>query len=245
MTTATQRMEVKANGRRRRRNRHIWKMYERLDRFTRLLAGRLLELVDRHRGNVILLGLQATKLLRDVPMDLADVALGTLEEFWDVELESSVDAFWGTYRYGFWLQRARPPQLAMESIEEQGTPDLAWLNLYQKILDGTIVRPEADELVRQHEFPPPTEAEVRQIINTKGPDGKTVTERIVTVEARRLPELRQVLIDSVNQENPLEWLTPRLRELVGNDPGGPTGMNYRARRIIRTEGTRISEAGWR
>jgi hypothetical protein len=72
------------------------------------------------------------------------------------------------------------------------------------------------------------------------------------VAAQDLFELRRVIASGMtavslddSQSSAVSAMASKIRELVGNDPGKSTGMNYRAKRIARTEGIRIAEAAQR
>jgi len=120
----------------------------------------------------------------------------------------------------------------------------------QRILDGEATAAEAVEIVRAIEFPPPTPEQIDAILNaTSANDGLSAMSRIKTVESARMGEVRDLIKGAFSGgfegASAVEAIAPRLRHLVGNDPGQSTGMNYRAKRIARTEGVRIAETGLR
>jgi len=127
------------------------------------------------------------------------------------------------------------PKLSAEEIE------LAYPG-YDRIINGQVTRDEAKEIVRQSEFPPPDKEEIEYYVTrTNARDGKSAIDRIVTVTESNKgafqAELTTILsgtqvADKVADVKGL--LSKALRKYVGN-------VKYKAERIARTEGVRISQ----
>ena len=234
-----------------------------IDAVTRKLEDRILVIVNRESGGEFGVLGSVTVVMYDYIERLSKAVEKELRNLWDWSWMSATESIVQALPMKYWLVKTAPVgRLAVPAIEAtsrqeatgQGRPvvlseELDWNSEYDRILAGEVDDAEARELVRQFEFPPPSAERVNQILEaTAADDGLSAMERIKTVEASRIPELQQLIVDSFSAQasgkaSLIDYLSPRLRQLVGNDPGKSTGMNYRARRIARTEGVRISQAG--
>lgn len=147
-----------------------------------------------------------------------------------------------------WVARNVPKWYAVpvgEGIREAG-PIIDIDPRIKSIIDGVVSYEQAKAIVRQIEFGTPTIEQVTKSLGDKAwPDGLTVTQRIKTVQAEQLGRVADLIRTHMSGgqtgASAIDSLQKPLRELVGNDPGQVTGMNYRARRIARTEGVRVAQ----
>jgi hypothetical protein len=107
------------------------------------------------------------------------------------------------------------------------------------------------QVILDLEFGTPSTDFVRRILRV-GSSGVDAMSRIKTVAAGDLHELRRRIVLGMSatslgddDASAVESLAVSIRQLVGNDPSKSTGMNYRAKRIARTEGIRIAEESQR
>ena len=95
---------------------------------------------------------------------------------------------------------------------------------------------EWQRVLREVVFPPPTRAEVEQMLHTKGPDGISWQGRFEAL-SRRISDIdrmsQELIVGFSNGEN-LQQLKKRALPLV-------EGIQSSAKRIVRTEGLRIAE----
>jgi len=248
----------------RQRDANVVAIAPRIDKVTQGLEDRILGIASRQQGGEYGVVGSVTVVMYDYIERLSKAVERGLRDVWDWSWMSATEAIVQALPMRYWLVKLAPVgRLPMPAIEStsfrqeatgQGSPvalfeELDWFSEYERILAGEVDDAEARELVRQFEFPPPSAERVNQILEaTEARDGLSAMERIKTVEASRIPELQQLIVESFSAQaegkaSLIDYLSPRLRELVGNDPGKSTGMNYRARRIARTEGVRISQAG--
>jgi hypothetical protein len=246
-------------------------MVEGFDRITQRLEERLSGIAAANRGGQEAVIARAEDALIGVLPDLAARMETNLRLLWRWSWESATKAIIRVLPLRFWVARhvqiktlvteareagsfsgpsvpcptlrtgfsSPPPGRFSEAEDFEFGPDAE----IEKILRGEVTDAEAREIVRRIEFPSPTPEKVTEIIDrTEAFDNLSAMQRIRTVETYRLPELRELLIGGYsrgpNGQIGMAWLMPRLKELVG-------GVNYRAKRIARTEGVRVAEAGLR
>lgn len=131
--------------------------------------------------------------------------------------------------------------LLTEAFDPRG--DLEIENQWRRILDGLATEAEAREIIRLVEFGTPTPEEVDAILNaTSATDGLSAMERIRTVGAKDIDELRQAIRTAMSGEiegaSAVESLSKAIKPLLSEN----AGLNYKAKRIARTEGVRVSQA---
>jgi len=123
----------------------------------------------------------------------------------------------------------------------------------QQVIDGTAKGAEAREIIRRIEFPSPTPRQVERILSaTNAEDGLSAMRRIKTVIKPDLLKVRRMMVAafSAPQEeyaSAVQGLFPQLRSVFAKYPRGPEKgpwqtINYKARRIARTEGRRVAAA---
>jgi hypothetical protein len=110
---------------------------------------------------------------------------------------------------------------------------------YRALINGTI-SPDSEAarlLVRTLEFPSPTSEVVRSMINN-APwlDGIPWAERIKTVTVGQARELEGVLSSGIASGKNIDQLTRDVKESSGL-------VDFKARRIARTEGVRVAQEG--
>ena len=128
-----------------------------------------------------------------------------------------------------------------EAIDDRG--DLEIENQWRRILDGQATRAEALEIIRLSEFGSPTPEEIDAILNaTSAADGLSAMERIKTVGAKDIGQLRSsirvALSGEIEGASAVEALSKAIRPILSKNEG----LNYKARRIARTEGVRVAQA---
>jgi hypothetical protein len=127
------------------------------------------------------------------------------------------------------------PRVSAEEIE------LAYPG-YERILNGQVSLDEAKEIIRKSEFPPPTKEDLLVAVNsTNAPDGMSALDRIVTIteenKGKFANELAEILSSTQladSEADVVRALDKATRKYVGN-------VRYKARRIARTEGVRVSQ----
>lgn len=238
------------DARRKERNRRILAIGRQIDVWTRGLEDRILGIVAANRGGRE--GVQGSidAVLLGTLADASVILDRGLRSLWSWSWDSAVRAFIRAVPMRIWVARNAP----ILTPTEAGGASYSAGGLHadiqvQKILDRKVSDEEARSIVREIEFPPPPPDRVEQILAaTNADDGLSAMERIKTVLPRDLDELRQIIVTGVSEvegADAVAGIAKRIRPIVGNDPGQSTGMNYRAKRIARTEGVRIAEAGLR
>jgi len=219
-----------------------------IDDWTRSLEDRILGMVQANRGGVegVLGSIDA--LLIGEFAQISDILYQGLRRTWDNSWLFATRRFTASVPMVVWLVRLMPekPLIATEAI----APTLSAENELQGIIDGKITGEAAREIIRKVEFPPPSKEQVDAVLDaTSAADGLSAMQRIKTVTGPDLVRLRQVirtgLSGGVIGASAVEDMAKRIRPIVGNDPGQTTGMNYRAKRIARTEGMRVAEVAQR
>lgn len=135
-------------------------------------------------------------------------------------------------------------RFSVDRLHEARRLPIEFRNDLQDIIDGDLTGDEAMALIRQIEFPPPPRATVRRWMNrTDARDGLSAMQRIVTIVEREKPRLKSIIIETMSGGLPeekasaIDELSKRIRPFFANDEG----INWKARRIARTEGVRIAE----
>ncbi len=229
----------------------------RIDRWSAALERKLLGIIVANQGGTIgVMGAVDAVLLASIN-DQAEAVDRGLQEFWRWAYESAVRAIVISVPLGVWVARQMPilrqpgkigeldllPESVTEAVLAPGS--LKAEDAYQRIIDGKVDRNRAMEIIADTEFPPPSIERVREVLDaTSADDGLSAINRIKTIEPQFRSELRQTILTAItdpDRASAVEGLAKKLRTLVGNDPGKTTGMNYRAKRIARTEGVRIAE----
>jgi hypothetical protein len=113
-------------------------------------------------------------------------------------------------------------------------------------LSGEATEEEAREIVRLAEFGEPTPEEVDAILaQTSGNDGLSAMQRIKTVGQQDIDALRAAIRTSLSGDitgaSAVESLAKAIKPLLSENEG----LNYKAKRIARTEGVRVSESAMR
>lgn len=136
-----------------------------------------------------------------------------------------------------WLRRY---ERATEGrILEKQAPVFRSKNRIADLLKGKLSKDQAKDLIRNLEFPPPTEQKVRQILtDTTAPDGLSWEHRIKTVPQADLDRLLGTITREFSQGGDISAIQKPLEAFFSAE-------NYKARRIARTEGVRVAEAGLR
>lgn len=201
----------------------------------------------------------AGNIVRAVPMDIwvrrilgAKPIMGTegveeaLNDAVVLVSKASMTSYDSREVYDWWRSIGRSDNATMQEIAGTLADEIE----IQKILNGEATEAEAREIVRKIEFPPPSEIEVEAVLNgTSAHDGMSAMQRIKTVGHADVTRLKQTIrlgmSGGVTGASAVESMARQIRLLVGNDPGKSTGMNYRAKRIARTEGMRVAEAAQR
>lgn len=249
MPNPNQRLQQSFQARRTERDRRIRAIGRQFDPLTRKLEERLLGIVAANRGGQDgVLGSVDVVLIGMIP-DLAAAVEKGLRSLWLWSWRSATRTIIRALPLRFWAAR----HIGVKTLVTEGhgttlledePPEYKFGPEDQllRIIQGKVSTEEAREIVRQLEFPPLSEEQVSRIIDaTEAHDGMSAMQRIRTVESGRIGELRDLIIEGyshVDGVSGIDWLTPRLKDLVG-------GINYRAKRIARTEGVRIAEAGLR
>lgn len=159
-------------------------------------------------------------------------------------------AIWGWRTASTNLLRAVPAKawarkiLATAVFTEARRLPIEFKNDLQDILDGDLAGDEAMALIRQIEFPPPPRATVRRwLTRTDASDGMSAMQRIKTISDFDKPRLKSIISNVLSGGMPeekasaIDELSKQIRPFFSNDKG----INWKARRIARTEGVRIAE----
>jgi hypothetical protein len=116
---------------------------------------------------------------------------------------------------------------------------------YQRILDRQVSAEEARALIKQFEFPAPKRAEVNAVLNrSAASDGLSAMQRIGTVLERDLERLQRTIASGLSRlpdeggGSALDRLSQQIRPFIADEEG----INYKARRIARTESVRVCES---
>ncbi len=149
----------------------------------------------------------------------------------------------------YWLHRLVPVTMHAEMGESVGglqeydfRAEVQW----DRILKGLTTDAEAREIVRNAEFGKPTPEQVDAVLSaTNAPDGLSAMERIKTVLPRDLERLRGIIRETMSADfsgaSAVGAMKNRIAPLLDTNEG----INWKAKRIARTEGVRVAEAAMR
>lgn len=241
------------------RDRRIGLILRQIDAWSRRLTERLLGIVAAGHGGIEGVVGSTDAVLIGAMQEVSDILHDGLESLylwaWDDVTWSWVDALpiW------WWVRRLAPVKtlVGTEGLEYAGwggvteafgDPGLQTDTLWQAILDGKATEAQARALVRAVEFGTPTEIEVEAVLNgSSANDGLSAMERIKTVSGPELDKARGAIRRAMSGQIPegqasaVDQLAKDLRPLLNQNEG----LNYKARRIARTEGVRVAEAAQR
>ena len=230
-----------------------------IDRWTAQMEQRLLGIVAANRGGMAgVLGSVDAYLIGELAGAAETMHRGLMSiATWAWQ---SATANWvHALPLSFWLRRNLPVKtlVGIEGLRDCGISspqspnpqdpqiplleyagDLDAQNQLQRILDGLVDREEAMEIIRQVEFGRPSIEEFEAIVNDVAwPDGLDAMSRIKTVKPAELEQLRSVIrryLTEVDTGAAWQSMTAEIKPLVGN-------VNYKAKRIARTESVRVAE----
>ena len=161
-------------------------------------------------------------------------------------MEASVDVF---FTHALPRTCARMLARAQPAQERRAEPIMKVDPRLSELAAGKMSAQKARELGAQILFPGPTKRETEAVLNaTSADDGLSAMRRIKTVKGANLDKLKRAIVvglSAPDDPDALKRMYRKIKHLVGNDPGKSTGMNYRAKRIIRTEGYRVAETAMR
>jgi len=236
----------------RERNRRILRIGRRIDAWTRGLTERLLGIIAaNHGGRDGVLGSVDTLLIGTI-QDASDLLERELRDLWEWAWLSATQNVIASLPIRYWLRRLEPVRLPTPASEGQAagileaTSDLNAEIEWNRIIAGEVGEAEAMEIARRLEFGDPTPEQVDAILDaTNAADGLSGMERIKTVLPQDLDRLRGVirtgLSGGVQGASAVESISKAIRPLLATNEG----INWKAKRIARTEGVRIAEAGQR
>jgi len=238
------------------RDKRILAVGREIDRWTRAVEERLLGIIAANRGGREGVLRSVDALLIGSVQNAADLLESELRGLTTWSYDSAAEAMVYSLPAVFWIKRLAPrPKAVPAPVGESIGPNFDWTSVsaedeYERVWSGKATAEEVEEMIRQLEFPPPSPEQIDAILNaTSADDGLSAMQRIKTVTGPQIKQLREKIVltfaGDLEGASAVEALSGTIRELVGNDPGKSTGMNYRAKRIARTEGIRISEAGLR
>jgi hypothetical protein len=224
------------------RDRRIVAAGRRVDALTRSIERRLLGVVAAGRGGLHGVRGSVDVILLGVPVQMAALIEELLGEMWHWGWQSATTNWIKAIPLSYWIGRLRPavPIAGTEGVSEelQDESDI------ERILNGEVSRSEAEQIVREMEFPPPSPAKVDAILRgTNAPDGIDAISRIKTVIGPDLQRLRSTIISGYSGvvgsdgASALEGLATSIRPLLSENEG----INWKAKRIARTESVRIAE----
>jgi len=197
---------------------------------------------------------EAARFILAAPSVMEQGLRGVLDRVWG----ATVDAWLAVVPVEIWARRSLAADQAADQVADQASyraagqtttedirtpPPITVQSQYARILLGEIDRAAAKRLVRQFEFPPPSAETVDRILRaTAAPDGLSAMERIVTVAQRDLGALREAIVANLSHvqagdASALNALSVDVRRFLGEQEG----VNYKARRIARTESMRVAE----
>jgi hypothetical protein len=233
------------------RDRQIRAIGRPIDRWTADLEARLLGIVAAGRGGFEGVMGSVDVVLIGAVEEAAEIIEAGLRQMWTHSWLRVTRDWVAALPLGYWLNRLVPVKMLLgteghlEQIEllEDALDDE---NLFAKILSGNATEVEAREIVRVAEFGSPTTEEVDQILSaTNAADGKSAMERIRTVLQKDMYYLRGAIRQSMSGEfsgaSAVADLKNRTKGLLDTNEG----INYKAKRIARTEGSRVAEAAQR
>lgn len=246
---ATNRLRADAHRRIPRRDTQILLTGREIDRWTADLESRLIGIVAANRG-----GMEGVLAATDVVLSgalqaAADIEEAGLRRMWEWGWLDVTESWVASLPLGYWLQRLVPVKMTTAVDESIGIDDRGELeieNQWQRILDGLTTEAEAREIVRLAEFGSPSPEEIDAIIQaTSATDGLSAMERIKTVGAADIGQLRRsvrvALSGEIEGVSAVEALSKAIKPILSENEG----LNFKAKRIARTEGVRVAEVAMR
>lgn len=236
--TPTSKLHNAVDKRHNAREREVVRFEDGMSRWVNALEARLLGVIAANRGGVEGVTGSIDVILLGADVDAAAEMEKGLLRTWEWSWRTAVNAWLTIMPTKKWAVRLMPIK-AMYGTESymEGQPNLDAEVELQRILDGEVSDEEARKIVREIEFPPPPPEKVQQILDaTNAPDGLSAMERIKTVAQRDLQALRSVIVSGVSTGMNLDKLTKGVKAITDL-------IHWKARRIARTEGMRIAEAG--
>jgi hypothetical protein len=187
--------------------------------------------------------------LRDVVPALQRLMLRGLHRLAEWSWDSAVENWLAAVPVDLWLRRGLLPEGRVTegwvTILGEDRRPLHRRNEYERIIHGQATRAEALRLIRQFEFPPPSPARVRRILDaTSAQDGRSAMERVKLVAGDDLVRLQRTIVGGLSrmpdedQASALRGLSVQIRPFFADGEG----VNYKAQRIARTESIRVAEA---
>ena len=241
---ATQDLKEDADRRSVERDRRIIAQGRDIDRWTRSLEQRLFGIVAANRGGFDGVMAAVNDLLAGAPAEAAAVVEGNLLEMWDWAWLDVTGSFVSALPMRFWAHRLAPVTLHGEVGEQQDELDVE--NQWERILSGDATDAEAREIVREAEFGSPTAEEVDAILSaTNAPDGLSATERIKTILPADMEQLRTIVRETLSADFEGASAVSAMKKKIGPLLDTDEGINWKAKRIARTEGSRVAEAAQR
>jgi hypothetical protein len=238
-----------AHRRVRERDRRIRTIGREIDRWTRSLQQRLLGIVAADFGGRDgVLGSVETVLIGAI-QDASDLLETDLRKLWQWSWKSATRNWIDALPLRYWLRRLEPVRLpvpAREGALWEYASELDADTEWDRIINGEVSEAEAKEIVRKLEFGEPTPAQVDAVLDaTNAADGLSAMERIKTVLPKDLENLRGVIRSGLTTDfrgaSAVQSISKAIRPLLDTNEG----INWKAKRIARTEGVRIAEAGQR
>jgi len=228
------------------RDIRIRRMGTAINRWTGTLEDRVFNVLRRGRGGPEGVHGELRYVLGEALDDLVRFFWVEFQGLADWSYRSAAENMVRAVPLAEWVKRILPavPILGVESrggavgvVEDiQGEVEV------QRILDGDVTDTEAREIVRKIEFPPPSQLRVNMLIrHAPWPDGLEWPSRIKTKWAVDMERMSSELSQGYAAGENLEKLGHRLRPYCAED----SGINYKCRRLARTEGSRIAEEAQR
>ena len=263
MTPYTKHLRTASHRRTLQRNRRILAVGRRVDRWTRSLEERLLGIVAANRGGYDGVMGSVNRLLIGTIEDAAEVIESGLRDMWQWAWGDVTGAFIKTVPMRYWLHRLAPVTMHAEVGESDGAwrrqllsgrsratrlqeYDFRAENQWDRILTGKVTDAVAREIVRNAEFGEPTPQQVDAVLSaTNAPDGLSAMERSKTVLPADLEQLRGIIRETMSADfsgaSAVSAMKAKIAPLLDTNEG----INWKAKRIARTEGVRVAEAAMR
>jgi hypothetical protein len=237
--------------------RQVRRVGRRIDRWTRELEIRLLGLVSAGRGGVDGVMGSVDVVLIGAVAEGAEILEDGLRDVWDWAWDRVTRDWIKAVPLGYWIRRLAPVKMLTATEGDRaaagtqqvhkGTQLLEYTLSdeadWEKILAGTAARAEAFEIVRKAEFGTPRPELVEQILDsTNAPDGLSAMQRIKTVAQKDLGQLRSAIRTAMSGDfegaSAVRALSAQIKPILSVNEG----INYKAKRIARTEGIRVAAA---
>jgi hypothetical protein len=241
---ATNRLEVASLARIPGRDRRIIAVGREIDRWTQSLEERLLGIVAAGRGGIEGVMASTDVVLADALAEAAEILDSGLRGIHAWAWQDVTATFVRVIPMRFWLHRLVPVTMHGE-IGEGAVQEFDFRTVvaWDRILRGLASATEAREIVRQAEFGDPTPEQVDAIMaSTEAPDGLSATDRIKTILPADMEKLRGIVRETMTTDfkgaSAVEAMKVKIAPLLDTNEG----INWKAKRIARTEGVRVAEA---